>query len=319
MPHVTFIHGIGNKTSADELLDGWRGSLAGHGLDLTAVGATSSMIYWADLLYPSPGRAEVAYESAGRTEDPSVPDIGMRWAVEAEGEEARFIEGLASAIGFAEFATDEPLEVAPPVERGAAPVDATGFERIPLPGWLKRRLMKILLRDVHHYLFDAEFSPRPGETYRIQRTIRKRVVDALEAGAQADGPHVVVSHSMGTVIIYDCLKRVDGCPPVDGLMTIGSPLGLDDIQDGLKPEWTRSDGFPPKCGGHWVNVFDRLDPVAALDAGLANDYQRRGSPVIDDLHESNWGTWRHDIAKYFAGTNLRARLESLLTASADGP
>lgn len=310
MPHVTFIHGIGNKLAADELLRDWRAELAGQGLDLAAVGVSSSMIYWADLLYPAPVVAQVAYESA-TVEDPSVPDIGMRWVVEAEGAEAALIEGVASAIGFEEFATDDPVQVSPPADVAASP-EAVGFERVPLPPWLKRRLMKILLRDVHHYLFDAEFSPRLGETYRIRQTIRQRVLEALHARSDAGRPHVVVSHSMGTVIAYDCLKRVADCPPIDGLMTIGSPLGLDDIQDALRPEWSRADGFPSQCGGGWVNVYDRFDPVAAFDPDLANDYQRRGASVIDDIHEPNWGGWRHDIAKYFAGPKLRERLEALL-------
>lgn len=314
MPHVTFIHGIGNKVAPDELLRDWRAALAEHGLDLSAAGVTSSMIYWADLLYPSPVVAEAAFERSTETEDPSVPDIGMRWVVDAEGSEAAFVRGIASAIGFDEFATDEPVQVSPPTGRAALAPGAVGFERLPLPGWLKRRLMKVFLRDVHHYLFDAEFSPRPGESYQIRQTIRGRVLEALQTDAPSDGPHVVVSHSMGTVIIYDCLKRVADCPAIDGLMTVGSPLGLDDIQDALKPEWSRPDGFPARCSGQWVNVFDRLDPVAAFDAELANDYQRQGDAAIDDIHEPNWGRWRHDLAKYFAGEKLRQRLEDLIDA-----
>jgi pimeloyl-ACP methyl ester carboxylesterase len=56
-------------------------------------------------------------------------------------------------------------------------------------------------------------------------------------------PHIVVSHSLGTVIAYDCLKRIPECPAVDGLITLGCPLGLDEIQDKLQPGWTRADGF----------------------------------------------------------------------------
>jgi hypothetical protein len=35
------------------------------------------------------------------------------------------------------------------------------FERVPLPWVIKRRFLKVFLRDVHHYLFDTEHSPRP--------------------------------------------------------------------------------------------------------------------------------------------------------------
>jgi hypothetical protein len=310
---VTFIHGIGNKPAPEELIRGWRGTLADHGLDLDAEGVSASFVYWSDFLYPQPVVAEVDYESTGDLEDGSVPDVGMRWMLEAEGEEAKLVAGLAASIGYTELAVDEPLPSATPGE------EAVGFERVPLPGWLKRRLMKIFLRDVHHYLFDAEFSPRRGETYKIREAIRKRALEVLVDGAAKPGPHVLVTHSMGTVIAYDCLKRVEGCPPVDGLMTIGSPLGLDDVQDGLRPEWRRTDGFPSeRLRGRWVNVYDPLDPVAGLDPALANDYQRAEGPVVEDILERNWGKWRHSISKYFAGERLRAELGRLLDLSDAG-
>jgi pimeloyl-ACP methyl ester carboxylesterase len=139
------------------------------------------------------------------------------------------------------------------------------------------------------------------------------MIRSLLEGAARPGPHVVVSHSMGTVIAYDCLKRVPEAPAVDALLTIGSPLGLDEIQDKLAPEWTRDDGFPwEKVGGAWVNVFDRLDPVAGFDPDLANDYRRRGNNVVEDVNEQNHGTWRHDISKYFGRPQLRAHLRRML-------
>jgi pimeloyl-ACP methyl ester carboxylesterase len=173
--------------------------------------------------------------------------------------------------------------------------------------------MKTLLRDVHHYLYNTTFSPRPDERYAIQDTIRAEVVRVLGEGAARPGPHLLVTHSMGTVIAYDCLKRVSDCPSVDALVTIGSPLGLDEIQDGLKPGWSRRDGFPvERLAGQWVNVFDRLDPVAGFAPSLDGDYQRAGSKAIRDVHEPNYGRWRHSISKYLGGVKLRAAVEELL-------
>lgn len=306
MPHVTFIHGISNKPPAEELSRIWRGVLADHGLDLDAQGVSSSMVYWADLLYPEPLQEE-QYES---TEDPELeglPDAGMRWVVEAEGEEAEFIKKMADRIGYDELASDSPEQTNDPV------TDGEGFERVFLPWSVKRRLMKVLLRDVHHYLFDAEFSPRPGATYRIQRDIRARAVEALQSGAQRPRPHVVFAHSLGTVIAYDCLRRVADCPEVDGLLTVGSPLGLDEVQDRLRPEWSRDRGFPSeRIRRRWVNIYDRLDPVAGFDPDLANDYRRNGQSTVHDIHEPNWGRWRHSITKYLAGPRLRESLSHML-------
>jgi hypothetical protein len=118
---------------------------------------------------------------------------------------------------------------------------------------------------------------------------------------------------MGTVIAYDCLKRVPDCPRIDGLMTVGSPLGLDEVQHCLKPQWSKVDGFPDdKLSGPWVNVFDRLDVVAAGDPQLTNDYKRAGREAVIDVHEPNWGRWRHDISKYLSGPLLRQHVADLL-------
>ena len=55
MVHLTFIHGIANKPSAEVLLEQWRVALLDNdGVDLDAMGASSSMVYWADLLYAEP-------------------------------------------------------------------------------------------------------------------------------------------------------------------------------------------------------------------------------------------------------------------------
>lgn len=156
MTHVTFIHGIGNKPPADELLDLWKGTLADHGLDLDAQGVSSQMVYWADLLYPAP-LEEAQYEAAEtQVQQQEVPEIGLRWVVEAQGDEARFIASLAGTIGYEELATDapaiEPVDVTlAEFEATGAEAAAVGFERVPIPWWLKRRLMKIFLRDVEHY------------------------------------------------------------------------------------------------------------------------------------------------------------------------
>ena len=253
------------------------------------------MVYWADLLNAKP-LAESQLEAADDPELATVPDVGMLWAVRAQGEEALFVERLAHAIGYED-----------PAAR------AQVFEAWGPAGWPTQRLMELFLRDVHHYLFDVEFSPRPDETYRIRQEVRKRTIEALTRGSEKSGPHVLVGHSLGTVIAYDCLMAVPDCPGVDGFLTIGSPLGLDVVQDRLLPEWTRRDGFPSaRLRGRWVNVYDGLDPVAGFDAVLADDFQRDGVAAIDDIEEPNSGGWRHSIVKYLAGPRLSGELRRLL-------
>ena len=316
MAHVTFIHGIANKPPAEDLLRIWRDGLAREvdgdlGLDLGAEGVTSHLVYWADVLYAEPDRDVAGYESgeAAGHEVRGEASIETGWFSPRSDEQEQWLKGLAGRFGIDQQAPGDDEEFAPPeTEAGYE------FERIPLPWFIKRRLMKSFLRDVHHYLFDVEHEPRPGTTYRVQQEIRRRFLDTLIKADGGGHPHIVISHSMGTVIAYDCLKRVGDCPGVDGLMTLGSPLGLDEVQDKLQPGWSRKDGYPAanKVAGAWVNVFDQLDPVAGFDPLLANDYLKAGAKVIEDVNEQNWGGWRHSLTKYLAGPKLRRHLRALL-------
>lgn len=54
-------------------------------------------------------------------------------------------------------------------------------------------------------------------------------------------------------------------------MTIGSPLGLQEVQDELKKGGKLA---VPECVDRWLNVAERLDPVA-LDAGTRERFRAR--------------------------------------------
>jgi hypothetical protein len=294
MPHVTFIHGIANKPPAADLLRIRREALANASdpLPLSDLGVTSALVYWANLMYERPDDNVAAHEGVLEN-TPEAVDGGGGAAppVPKTAEEAEFLERMRKRMT---ALSDAEIAGAPPV-----PANPQGtLERIPLPWFIKKRVMNAFLRDVHHYLFDVEFAPPGGTPVPIQRTIRQRFVDGLRA-PMCTRPHVVVSHSMGTVIAYDCLKRVPECSGVDALITLGSPLGLDEIQDKLQPGWSRNAGFPSATvSGGWVNVFDRLDPVCGFDPELANDFRKSGAATVEDIAVQNDGAWRHSITKY---------------------
>lgn len=315
MPHVTFIHGMANKPDSDALHRIWLEALKfNNGLDLGAEGVTSSMVYWADVLYPEPMPDDGSYESASddaeleavQREAP-VPEESDRWRDELPADERAAIEAMA-----AELRVDEPDPVPMP---GTHAAGGAAYEAVPLPWALKKPLMERLLRDVHHYLFNTQFSPRALTLYSVQDEVRARTVKALAKGnAAADGgAHVVLSHSLGTVIAYDCLKRVSDCAGVTGLITIGSPLGLDEIQHCMKPQWSRDNGYPlERVSTRWVNIYDRIDPVVGLDPRFADDYRKAGAATVEDINEDNWGLWRHSATKYLKGPKLRKTLAELL-------
>jgi hypothetical protein len=231
MPHVTFIHGISNKPPEKDLLRIWREATANavEPLPLGDLGVTSTMVYWADLLYEKPDEDLSAYEGMLEATAEAVDGGGGAEPPQPRtDEEATFLSRLREKMT---TLSETELEIAdqPPV-----PEQPQGaLERVPLPWFIKKRFLAAYLRDVHHYLFDVDFAPAGKTPVRIQRTIRGRFVDALCAPT-VSRPHIVVSHSLGTVIAYDCLKRVGSSPTIDGLITLGSPLGLDEIQDRLQ-------------------------------------------------------------------------------------
>jgi hypothetical protein len=316
MTSIVFVHGLGNKPESTELLRIWQRSLGReNGIDLSAAGIDCSMVYWADVFYPSPDPDIAKYESTddlalSKEQEASAAESEVRVKDQLSSEERTFLDGLAQKYDVNITYADASNE-ADNYGKGAVDV----YERIPLPVCLKERVMARFVKEAYTYIFDKESSPTEDINYKVRAELRVRFISTLKKvkAAKPNEPIVVISHSMGTMIAYDCLKCVPDCPKVDWLFTIGSPLGIDEIQDGFAPVWTSEDGYPhEKLIQGWINIYDPLDVVARLDTNLANDYQRAGNPVVRDIAESNWGVWRHSISKYFQGKELRATLRQAL-------
>lgn len=284
--HVTFIHGLANKPAPQELRRVLLEALAfpvsnDGGFDLGAVGVTASFVYWADLFYDNP-IPPGEYESRSNELEDSVPG-------DPKLSEDEWMRAMRLNFPDDESAYEEP------------PVDGSldGYERIPIPWFVKRKVMKHFLKEAHDYLFNA---------HGIRDEIRKRVMDDFKK-VPADARHVLVGHSQGSFIAYDILTGVPECKEMDGLLTFGSPLGVDEVQDKLV--WSRDNGFPGKLRGGWVNVYDPFDLVARPDPKLANDFKKNGKKEVIDVEEENWGTWRHSATKYLKGPKLRHHLRRL--------
>ncbi|MEV0803210.1 hypothetical protein AB0I34_36355 [Kribbella sp. NPDC050281] len=310
MAHVTFIHGIANKPPRDALLEQWRVALLDNeGVDLDEMDVTSSMVYWADLLYARPLPEAVAQSRESLELDGRIDagDADMTWLLDLKPDEAAFVAAVGAQVGM--------VKVAATTGEAADVIDENSpLEAIPLPEFVKRRLMRVFLRDVHHYLYDVTFSPRPHESYPVRSTIRTRTIEVLAEGAAKPGPHVLVTHSLGTVIAYDVLTGIAETPMIDALITLGSPLGLSEVQAKLAPAWTSYDGWPSqRLGvGSWTNIADRLDPVCGFDAAIAPDFRRCGVPQVVDVAVTNEGRWRHNIVKYFRQYAVRRALREAL-------
>ena len=117
--------------------------------------------------------------------------------------------------------------------------------------------LKQTLADVRRYL---------GNTNGVGDAIRAPLEAALTAAWRA-GEHVLlVAHSLGSVIAYDCLwelsrvKRTAG--EVEELITLGSPLAAWHIRRGLKGAGLSEPERYPSNIRHWSNFTARGELVA---------------------------------------------------------
>jgi pimeloyl-ACP methyl ester carboxylesterase len=325
---VIFIHGLAKKPAPDVLERLWVDALNRDdpkpevfGYDNPGLGihtaATIRSVYWADVFYGEDYETDLSgYErriesdALEAAEGETLEELaGVALPQPKTPQERAFIEGLSARYQLESALDDRYLAPAAPGGR----LEQYQLERFPLPLGVKKGIIRRFASEAYYYLFDQPFTTPAKETLKVRSVLRARLNGAIKA-LKADHDRVVVaSHSMGTIIAYDCLKNCAECEPIDGLITLGSPLGVDEIQDNLIPGRDRANAFPgEKLKGPWINVFDPLDPVAALDPRLANDYRRGGAAVVRDIEEPNWGKWRHTISKYLKGPQMRKGLREML-------
>ena len=133
--------------------------------------------------------------------------------------------------------------------------------------------------------------------------------DALRAAAQKAvldliGPdtRVVVSHSLGTVVAYEAVCRLER--PLPLLVTLGSPLGLDTIiYPRLRPQ---PPTFPPQLR-RWVNIADTDDFIAAepdltalFSAGIPAGATLEGWHTVDngaEPHSANFYLGKVEVGR----------------------
>jgi hypothetical protein len=174
MAYVVFSHGLDNKPEQDYLCQLWKRKLAHDGgLDIDACGVASMLNYWADVLYPSPDTNLAAYESVGGD-------------IEALGGAAADLQQMPHKNDERLRRLARKLDVDPDTVETNQPTEgelaAVRAERVPVPPWLRKRIMARFVRDAHHYFFNVDFSPRPGATFRVRDELRRRFVRCLEGG-----------------------------------------------------------------------------------------------------------------------------------------
>lgn len=259
---ILYVHGIGNKPIASVLKCQWDSALFGFDL-----GERSRLAYWVNReRYPVPESGNCSSGDLSDGADTTTPRdtaaLDMDQAAWIDHEIAALTADKQEIALLRKLADHAMIDSAPesgPSARGAE------AKVLPLPApirkWITRRLTKTFLKDVH----DLFFVPERREA--MLESVRKRIeVDG--------GPFIVIGHSQGSMIACLALSMLN-IPhiKVPLFITIGAPLGLTEVRDQLKKILGVKKLVSPAIAAKWVNVADRLDPVA-LDANLAGDYDK---------------------------------------------
>jgi hypothetical protein len=320
---VVFIHGLAKKPSPAKLQEIWLQGLAHEnrmptafpppnpGIDLGTKGVPSRFSYYADVFYGT--NYETEFDSYYEANEADQMDAEGLSQVEPDlqipqpetPEERAFVRDFEASLA-------SGAVLSPAGSAGASSEPTAGAGQLEIAAWLpdvvKEAVIKKAAMEAYYFLFNKEYVRGDGARFTVREELRSRLLEELAAAQAQANKLVIVSHSMGTMVAYDVLRNCPECPPVDTLFTLGSPLGVREVQERLIAAGAADVDFPAATLNHWINVYDPLDPICGADPTLANDYRPVGGKRVTDVKESNWGKWRHTITHYFAGTQFRARL-----------
>ncbi len=181
----------------------------------------------------------------------------------------------------------QAVEVVPPQEPDETP---HAWEEPPAD----RALLGIpgldCVDDFMRYLFNSRIRDA------IQRRFTDAVIPLLRSGATID----VISHSWGTVVAYESLRRLDGESfrgQVQTFFTVGAALAILPIRRMVRPR----DGARPRHVQQWVNLNARGDIVGGPLRGFQVDRE------FLNLHPSECGrivTASCAHSSYFRDSNV---------------
>jgi len=304
---VVYVHGIGNKPIQSVLKCQWDRALFG-----IEMGDRSRLAYWVDTeRHPEPTAGNCGN---GDLIDPDVEvaarSLGTKSAVSALADEVDAeIDSMAESAQQATLlrALARKMDRQPTRPR----TKGVGAKILPLPPavrrWISGKLTKAFLRDVNDFLFNDD------KRAAMERSLTDRLT--------GPGPYIVVAHSQGTMIAYEVLRKLSANDiQVPLFVTLGSPLGLAEVQDMFK-KWTRKKHLAkPACVKQWVNVADRLDPVA-FDSNLRNDFTPKNFIVNHNGFGLNPDSPRHphSATGYLSTQQVRSAVREVVGPSFGTP
>jgi hypothetical protein len=149
------------------------------------------------------------------------------------------------------------------------------------------------------------------DVYRYLRSqgVRDQIEGGIRAALTPGEETVVVSHSLGTVVAYNLLRREGAAQgwKVPLLVTLGSPLAVSVIKQSLRPL-----SHPPVVG-KWFNAYDDDDVVSLY--GLDAKHFPVDPPVENYSKVENRTPNQHGISGYLEDPTVARRIHEALTAS----
>lgn len=279
---MVFVHGRGQEfKDPAKLMTSWRSGLA-KGLvnaGLSALDAVPAVLpFYGNVLYQITADLE-------RTRSP-IHLERMPAEVDTPGP---LHPGLSKDIGDVErgLMTDLAARSGAPAlhEEGILPA---GAQRVLSWGGVRRALLLVAQTTrVDREVIKSQL--KDVGVYLAGVGARAQVLAAVTAGIPAEGPIVLVTHSLGTVVGCDLLADPAIRERTVAWITLGSPLGLPTVQRNLT---TKGPEHP--AGVDWLTAYDTND-VVALGHPLRPVW---GDPLIDVQVEN--GPSPHDIEQYLS-------------------
>ncbi len=303
---VVYVHGAGKQPKAVAMKAELDGILFGPTPPPTRIA------YYAHVRWPPAGSGPAAGGGAsGRTRRERAvrraakPDLSPEAAAD-EVVRATLTRPASGRVGAAAAGRVAPedrraaTELAESLFRSADRVarrSSTGGRRLgagpSFPDPIFRVIVGFFASDVIDYLY-ADFADR------MRAPVRATLLES-------PAPKVVIAHSLGTIITYDVLSEAafkDRALPL--LVTVGSPLGIGNVQARLRDRAGRPNPVPNGVKA-WANFADRFDPVA-LDATLRDAFEPPQDFAVDDA-VNNGAPNNHDLTGYLSigvvGTMIR--------------
>lgn len=322
---VVFVHGLARKPKPDVLMQIWLEALAvDNPRPDTFPGPNRGVrparpvffTYYADTFYADDYDSDLAsyYESGSGADDVRAEAVaetdGSDLPEAASPREQLFLEEMQRKLEGAFAASKaETLAQANAAKQAERDFEVAGW----LPAPMREAIIKKAAMEAYYFLFDKEYvRPKDKARFRVRKHLRDLLLTDLVKAAEQAEKVVIVSHSMGTMVAYDVLRNMPECPQVEALFTLGSPLGVREVQAELVAKGAKTVDFPAARLQRWINIYDPLDPVAGADPRIGNDFRPVDGKAVNDIRESNWGGWRHTITHYLAGEKLRSELARVL-------